>query len=397
MYTFVFDCINAYGPIPNLIKNPALKPYTDAWWDLATAWPYSDEFRFLKYLRQEGILYRIYQTDELPSTAAAIYPINLNIFSNQIDYFALVSAAALELCRQHRIRIVFFYSEGDDPADIIDDHITYLCDRYRIPHSQVKFVIANYQQHTDRYCYFPDDEIYYRYLNRSSEYVKQVNLRQRDKKFTCLTRMDKDFRKIFSALLWEAGITKDSYFSYTAQTYDIAAADNTEYKWTRYFPAIEQIVKEFETGIPYRCDDLTDAEHNDHKLINRDFFENSYWHIVLESFIGERTVFLTEKTFKPILNLQPFVILGPPGSLALLHQFGYQTFNKWVDESYDDEHQQEARVYKLYTQVKKLAAMTHSELQTMTEEMQAVLLHNQQVFLSSKHEKLHKLLKTLYK
>ena len=36
--------------------------------------------------------------------------------------------------------------------------------------------------------------------------------------------------------------------------------------------------------------------------------------------------YLTEKTFKPILNMQPFVIVGNAYSLKMLKQLGYKTF-----------------------------------------------------------------------
>jgi hypothetical protein len=50
----------------------------------------------------------------------------------------------------------------------------------------------------------------------------------------------------------------------------------------------------------------------------------------------QRTVFLSEKVFKPIACQHPFVILGNKGSLKELKKLGYKTFHDLIDESYDN-------------------------------------------------------------
>lgn len=46
-------------------------------------------------------------------------------------------------------------------------------------------------------------------------------------------------------------------------------------------------------------------------------------------------IFLTEKTFKPIMYRHPFVIWGQTGSLAYLKYLGFETFENLFDETYD--------------------------------------------------------------
>ena len=88
--------------------------------------------------------------------------------------------------------------------------------------------------------------------------------------------------------------------------------------------------------LPFYCDKLTDQEHNNHKIINEEYFNQAYFNYVVETHFDNDTIFLTEKTFKPILNLQPFVIIGNPGSLALLKDLGYKTFDTVIKEDYDN-------------------------------------------------------------
>ena len=60
--------------------------------------------------------------------------------------------------------------------------------------------------------------------------------------------------------------------------------------------------------------------------------ETGNWHVDPEW--GQ--VFLTEKTFKPILLKMGFLIAGCKGSLKKLRDLGFKTFSDYWDESYDD-------------------------------------------------------------
>jgi hypothetical protein len=44
---------------------------------------------------------------------------------------------------------------------------------------------------------------------------------------------------------------------------------------------------------------------------------------------------LTEKTFKAIALEMPFVLVAPYGSLSYLKEYGFKTFDPYIDESYD--------------------------------------------------------------
>lgn len=45
--------------------------------------------------------------------------------------------------------------------------------------------------------------------------------------------------------------------------------------------------------------------------------------------------FLTEKTYRPILNMSPFVLQGHTGHIDFLRQQGFHVFDKYIDLSYD--------------------------------------------------------------
>ena len=73
------------------------------------------------------------------------------------------------------------------------------------------------------------------------------------------------------------------------------------------------------------------------KLISTAAHNMSYFNLVLESDVNNDRFFMTEKTIKPLLIGQPFVIHGSQGFLQHLKNLGFCTFDTLWDESYDQE------------------------------------------------------------
>ena len=86
---------------------------------------------------------------------------------------------------------------------------------------------------------------------------------------------------------------------------------------------------------------LDSFDLNDFNMINKsngvdEFYANSLIHVVPETeFFGD-FIHVTEKTWKAINFLQPFIVLATPGHLAYLRSIGFKTFGNFWDESYDD-------------------------------------------------------------
>jgi len=69
-----------------------------------------------------------------------------------------------------------------------------------------------------------------------------------------------------------------------------------------------------------------------------DVYNNSRVSHVCETLCREMSgpsCFLTEKTYKPILNLSPFVIQGCTGHIEFLKEKGFSVFDKYIDLDYD--------------------------------------------------------------
>lgn len=102
---------------------------------------------------------------------------------------------------------------------------------------------------------------------------------------------------------------------------------------------------------------------------------NALWHIVPETLYFSDSLHLTEKIFKPIAIKRPFILVGAPGNLEYLRSYGFKTFDRWIDESYDEESDPERRIQMITDQVEKLCKQ---DVKTMYAEMQDVLEYNHQ-------------------
>ena len=115
---------------------------------------------------------------------------------------------------------------------------------------------------------------------------------------------------------------------------------------------------------------------------NCDAYANSYFYICTETYTDGPFKSLTEKVFKPIVNFQPFFMVAYPGALKLLRELGFKTFDRWIDQSYDDEKDSIKRIALIIKEIKKIAAMNIEDVHEMYNEMRDVLEHNHSHFLN---------------
>jgi hypothetical protein len=117
-------------------------------------------------------------------------------------------------------------------------------------------------------------------------------------------------------------------------------------------------------------------------FIEREYFENSYLNIVTETWFYEKSLFLTEKIFKPIIYHQPFLLLSGYNSLKLFKDLGYKTFDKIISESYDNEKDDDKRFDMVMSEVNRLSKMSIDKVHDMYLSVKDILEYNYNHFLS---------------
>lgn len=115
--------------------------------------------------------------------------------------------------------------------------------------------------------------------------------------------------------------------------------------------------------------------HNEYE-----FWQDSFLHIVNETVFYDQKLHLTEKIFKPIVALRPFLLVGAPGNLEYLRSYGFKTFSSWIDESYDTEIDASIRLDMIAGEVEKMCARPISDLREMYQDMLPILQHNKKHF-----------------
>jgi hypothetical protein len=99
----------------------------------------------------------------------------------------------------------------------------------------------------------------------------------------------------------------------------------------------------------------------------------SLLYLVTETVATGRRHHLTEKTFKPIVSKQPFMLLATPGNLAYLKSYGFKTFDSVIDESYDQITNNKDRWNRALDQIELLAQLDPEEVLAKTADIR---LHN---------------------
>jgi hypothetical protein len=128
---------------------------------------------------------------------------------------------------------------------------------------------------------------------------------------------------------------------------------------------------------PISFDNRYDLYYNLACNITKEDYERTFISLVTESLIDEDTLFFSEKIWKPIMVGHPFMLYGNKDSLKYLKNMGYQTYDKWIDESYDDETNYKIRSKMIVNELNKFGQKSIEDLQIIRKEMNEVCLHNQ--------------------
>ena len=360
--------------------------------------PYMRPFALDKFMQQHQIDFQQVEFEDTDSDTW--YPINIYFFDFECDYFSYIDPKILDRVRNKQLKILFIYSEPDDPWTV-ETRLKELCKQHSIDRELVFFFSGNtVADSIDGMAYLQ----YHEYLFEIQNTVipEPTIFERKTKKYTCLNRVHKQYRKEFVYNLWKDGLTEDAYVSYgnvvNKDTKDDFAIINDDFIMpiNKQSENIEYISNNFDQVLPMSADNLNTDNHNDHSLSVDYLFTDSYWNIVMETYLDATNgVFLTEKTFKPIKYGQPFIILGTTNSLQYLQEHGYKTYSPWIDEGYDQEQNVRSRWYAVMEITRKIARTSLEDLHKQHTEMTSIILHNQAWFKRNKKQELEQVLKRL--
>jgi len=159
----------------------------------------------------------------------------------------------------------------------------------------------------------------------------------------------------------------------------------------------EKMTASWQPDHPTLADDLQHLDALRPLIVDQEDFETNHalTHVAwpyLDSYISLTTetvfedslgVFLSEKTYRPIANLQPFILIGSPCSLRYLREMGFRTFAPFIDERYDEELDHQRRMMLILAEIDRLAAMPLDVIHNWYCSILPDLRHNKQLLLDT--------------
>ncbi len=366
------------------------EPYTPEWRQFGSKWPYTTPLRIQEYCKLHEVPINTYSIEDYP--AGSFYPVAIGFFDFGIDYFDLLPSAVFAAVASNQLKILFFYHEGDNPYRI-KQRLDELVELHQCSTNCYVFVSSNSTaQNIPGFVAFQDSELWYYQRNHSNPPLP-IPHKPRDKDFTALARTHKWWRAIALTDLHSQELLANSYWSYCETT---QATDIEDCPIEVDYLKLKQATLDFVAGGPYISDELTQDERNDHSLNSEPkYFMGSYCNVVLESqfdYDQSGGILLSEKTFKPIKHGQMFFIAGGAGSLQVLRDMGYRTFDSVLDNRYDREPDNTMRWIKLSEAI----AQAHAQgLSTLFERCRADIEYNQHLFMQIKTPRLNTLIEQI--
>jgi hypothetical protein len=89
------------------------------------------------------------------------------------------------------------------------------------------------------------------------------------------------------------------------------------------------------------------------------------------------TNWITEKTVKNLYIGKPFIIMGGVGVLSKIKSFGFQTFDPWINEKYDQIENMYDRLEAIKKEIDRIAELDVNQLH---KDIRHILEHNRQTY-----------------
>jgi len=201
------------------------------------------------------------------------------------------------------------------------------------------------------------------------------------KHFLKINRTNRDERDIFMLFLNFEKLLDKCLVSFP-ELHKTQNYPSQFYKYTQ-----QENINDLKSKLPFDIDE-TDKTNHGSAGIGEGFFDadlpfdpihyrNSFISIVMGAFpFDTNGHHLHSSTFNPMYCGHPIIQFAQYKSLETMKQYGFKTFNKWWDESYDDEPDDWKRLQMVIDLVLRLSDYDDYSLLQMYKDMKETLQHN---------------------
>ena len=175
--------------------------------------------------------------------------------------------------------------------------------------------------------------------------------------------------------------------------YGIMTLGKNDLTYSRGLDSVSLLLGEDDYTIEgnWGMDDRFGIPHDIHTLGNMDYWQNHFLNIVGETeFLPWDPMFISEKTWKPIIGLRPFVLNGQTKIYKYLRDNGFHTFNHYWSHI-EMEELPEVEVHNsIINVIKFLSTLGNTALLEMYADMLPALKHNRNRFFEFAKEQKYK-------
>lgn len=213
---------------------------------------------------------------------------------------------------------------------------------------------------------------------------------EKEKTYLSFNRISRPQRVALVSHLFEKGFIENGYCSFLMGSYNNtpflhSVQSMKDYLSTSLYKRYYSAVMRNLHTLPLLLN-VADRNSNINYHIDGDdkYYRNSRFSIVTETFFfklispkyDEVSIFLSEKTFKPMVGKHPFINMNRPHTLKYLRSMGYRTFSPWFDEAYDDIENDEQRLLAIFNEIDRLCSLTQSEWNAIEKDIAPIIEHN---------------------
>jgi hypothetical protein len=161
------------------------------------------------------------------------------------------------------------------------------------------------------------------------------------------------------------------------------------------------ILVDIEQSIDYNHILRPDAVHNtivDPLVTHSDVYslgdlriwQRCFLNVVSETLCNSDRFMISEKTFKPLIGMRPFVLNGPKKILKHLRNNGFYTFEEYWHVDFNQATTAELACDNCVQVIKQLSRMSAGQIQQMYSDMYPKLVHNRNRFFEYANEQEHR-------
>jgi len=225
-----------------------------------------------------------------------------------------------------------------------------------------------------------------------SMFPTEYEVRAKEKTFLCFNKVNREHRMLLLERMLENNFVSNGFYSFEGE-------DN----WMNEIDTLTddfKHIKENKSIFPLRLN-ITRERSNPVTIWPEDlkYFAESYFSIVTETFFFSRnqsihrfhqplvddSMFITEKTYKCLTLMHPFVLFARPGMLAELRKIGYKTFSPMIDESYDAIEGDGERFNAAWAEIHRLMLKTPEEWIEWQTQIKDIVEFNRAHFYANKN------------